>query len=107
MAKRKFFPDHPGLILKEEFLDHMDIKPGTLARALHVSRDRITELVKGMRDITPDTALRLAAFFSMSPEFWLNLQRNYDLVLAEENVDASVLRDIKMSSKSLINNSIS
>lgn len=102
MAKRNIYPDHPGIILKEEFLEPLDIRPGTLASALQVSRDRIAELVKGMRDITPDTALRLAVFFDMSPEFWLNLQYHFDLVKAEKNFSAKTLKAIRISRKSLM-----
>jgi addiction module HigA family antidote len=102
MTKRDIFPDHPGTLLKEEFLEPMGIRPGALAAALHVSRDRITEIVKGERDITPDTALRLGAFFGMSPDFWLNLQRHYDLVIAEKEFSVKMLRQIKVSSKALM-----
>ncbi len=95
MAKRDILPTHPGLLLKEEFLDAMGIRPGTLARALGVSRDRISELTKGQRDITPDTALRLAAFFGTTPDFWLNLQSHHDLVMAEEKLDRDLLAEIR------------
>ncbi len=102
MAKRDVFPDHPGIILKEEFLDQLNIKPGTLAAAIGVSRDRISEIVKGKREITPDTALRLAAFFDMSPDFWMNLQNHYDLVMAERKFSVKVVRAIKLRSRSII-----
>jgi len=95
MTKRDILPTHPGLLLKEEFLDPAGIKPGTLARALGVSRDRISEITKGERDITPDTALRLAAFFGTTAEFWLNLQSHYDLVMAEEGFDEALLSRIR------------
>lgn len=106
MAKRDVFPDHPGIILKEEFLDQMNIKPGTLAAALDVSRDRISEIVKGKREISPDTALRLAAFFDMSPDFWLNLQSHYDLVMAEKKFSIKVVRAIKVRSKSIMHSQL-
>ncbi len=105
MTKRDIYPDHPGILLKEEFLDPMDIKPGTLAVALQVPRDRITEIVKGNRDITPDTALRLSAYFGTSADFWLNLKRHYDLVMAEKEFNSKIFREIKISSKSLIHHS--
>ncbi|WP_374949577.1 HigA family addiction module antitoxin [Mucilaginibacter sp.] len=102
MTKRDIYPDHPGIILKEEFLEPMGIRPGTLSRALQVSRDRIAELVKGKRDVTPDTALRLGAFFDMSPEFWLNLQYHYDLVITEKDFSTKILNSIKMSRKEFV-----
>ena len=101
MAKRDIFPTHPGILLKEEFLDPAGIRPGTLARALGVSRDRISELSKGERDITPDTALRLSAFFGTTADFWLNLQSHYDLVMAEAAFDKDVLMKIRHSAEAL------
>lgn len=95
MAKRDILPTHPGILLKEEFLDPAGIRPGTLARALGVSRDRISEISKGERDITPDTALRLSAFFGTTADFWLNLQSHYDLVMAEEAIDKTLLAEIR------------
>ena len=106
MTKRDVFPVHPGILLKEEFLEPMSIKPGTLAVALQVTRDRITEIVKGKRDITPDTALRLSAFFGTSADFWINLQRHYDLVMAEKEFNSKIFREIRIISKSLIHHSI-
>jgi len=70
---------HPGEILKEEFLEPMGITPYRLAKSIGVQQTRISEIIAGKRDITPDTALRLARFFGMTPGFWLNLQRHYDL----------------------------
>jgi len=101
MARRDILPTHPGVLLKEEFLDPAGIRPGTLARALDVSRDRISELAKGERDITPDTALRLSAFFGTTPDFWLNLQSHYDLVMAEEGFDRELLSRIRHSREAL------
>jgi len=80
---------HPGEILKEEFLDEMGLSVAQLASALDVTRARINEIVRGRRGITADTALRLGWFFKTSPEFWMNLQRQYDLVFA-----ASKLADV-------------
>lgn len=102
MAKRDIYPDHPGIILREEFLYPMNIKPGTLAKALEVSRDRISEIVKGKRDITPDTAVRLGALFGMSPEFWLNLQHHYDLVMTEKKFNPKILKAIQTRRKAIL-----
>ena len=73
---------HPGEILLEEFLKPMKITQNKLALDLHVPAPRIYAIVKGTRSITADTALRLGRYFGTGPEFWINLQSNYDLCLA-------------------------
>lgn len=70
---------HPGEILKEDFLDEMNITPYALAKAIGVDQTRISQLIKGSRSISADTALRLGKFFNVSPEFWLNIQTRFDL----------------------------
>ena len=77
-------PSHPGEILLEEFLLPMDISQRELASAIHVPYQRINELINGKRGITPSTALRLARFFGMSPDFWLNLQLRQDLYKVQQ-----------------------
>jgi antitoxin HigA-1 len=72
-------PIHPGVILREEFLQPLGLSAYALARAIGVPRNRITGIVHGERAVTADTALRLARFFGTSPEFWLGLQMDYDL----------------------------
>jgi addiction module HigA family antidote len=72
-------PIHPGVILKEEFLGPLGLSAYALAKAISVPRNRITGIVQGQRAITADTALRLARFFEMSPEFWLGLQMDYEI----------------------------
>ena len=74
---------HPGEHLAEE-LKALDMSASTLARQLSVATNRITEILNGRRAITGDTALSLAHFFGTSAEFWLNLQKLYELRLAEE-----------------------
>lgn len=73
----------PGEYLKEEFLDPLSLSQNQLARDLDVPPARINDIVHGRRAITADTALRLGKYFSMSPEFWLNLQQNYELRKAQ------------------------
>ena len=80
-------PVHPGEILKEEFLDAFGLTAGKLARALNVPRTRIERIVKGVRVVSPDTALRLSRYFGNTPEFWLNLQRSYDLAVARQDTE--------------------
>lgn len=70
---------HPGIILKEEFLDDMDVTPYRLAKIIDVPANRITEMINGKRSITADTALRFEAFFGLEAQFWMNLQTTYDL----------------------------
>jgi addiction module HigA family antidote len=72
-------PSHPGEILREEFLEPLEIPQTRLAEHLEVSVQRVNELVNGKRGITADTAQRLAAAFKTSPEFWMNLQTQHDL----------------------------
>jgi addiction module HigA family antidote len=72
-------PVHPGEILREEYLEPLDMSAGALAKHLNVPRTRIERLVAGQTGITTDTALRLARFFRTSPEFWMNMQAGYDL----------------------------
>lgn len=81
-------PTHPGEMLLEEFLIPMSISQRDLSAAIHVSYQRINEIINGKRGMTPSTALRLAKFFGMSEDFWMNLQLRRDLYRArklEEN----------------------
>jgi len=71
-------PVHPGAILLEEWLKPLGISRYVLAKAIGVAPRRISEIVKGRRGITVDTALRLAAFFGADAQIWLNLQTHYD-----------------------------
>ena len=73
---------HPGEILMEEFLKPMGISQNKLAMDIHVPAPRINAIVKGARAISADTALRLGRYFGTGPEFWINLQSNYDLCVA-------------------------
>ena len=77
-------PTHPGEMLLEEFLKPMDLSQRQLADAIRVPYQRVNELVNQRRGITPSTAMRLAKFFSMSADFWLNLQQRWDLFKARE-----------------------
>ena len=79
MAKRKFDPVHPGVVLAEDFLKGMEISQYRLAKGIGVPPRRINEIVLGKRAITADTALRLAHYFGTSEPFWMALQASYDL----------------------------
>lgn len=86
---------HPGEVLREEYLDPLDMSPNALAQALRVPATRIGEIVNERRSVTADTALRLARFFRTSPEFWMNLQAAYELRKAAEDVGAKIEEDVK------------
>lgn len=77
-------PTHPGEMLYEEFLKPMGITQRELADSIHVPYQRINEIINGRRGITPSTALRLAKYFGVSPDFWLNLQLRWDLYFAQK-----------------------
>ena len=70
---------HPGEILSEDFLKPMGLSAYRLSKGANIDQTRISEIIRGKRSVTADTALRLARFFGNSPEFWLNLQAHYDL----------------------------
>ena len=76
-------PVHPGEILREEYLSPLNMSAGALAKKLRVPRTRIERLVVEQTAMTPDTALRLAAFFRTSPQFWMNMQTSYDLKVTQ------------------------
>ena len=90
-------PTHPGEMLREEFLVPMNITQRELAEAIHVPYQRINELVNQKRGVTPSTALRLAKFFGISPDFWLNLQMRWELYKAQktENKEIESIQDYK------------
>jgi len=90
-------PSHPGEVLKEVYLDPLDMSAIALARELHVPRTRIERLVKGETGVSADTAMRLAKFFGTTPEYWLNLQRAWDLARAREQVDVSDITPLKVA----------
>lgn len=87
-------PTHPGEMLLEEFLNPMGLTQRELADAIHVPYQRINEIVNGRRGITPSTALRLAKFFGLSVDFWMNLQVRWDLYFAQQD-EKSVLQSIQ------------
>ncbi len=87
-------PTHPGEMLWEEFLQPMSISQKQLSEAIHVPYQRINEIVNGRRRVTPSTALRLAKFFGVSEDFWMNLQLRWDLFKAKRTEERA-LRSIK------------
>lgn len=87
-------PIHPGVTLLEDFLKPMGITPYRLAKEIHVPSNRITEIINGRRDITADTALRLARYFGTDAQSWINLQTGFDLECANAEL-ADTLRLIR------------
>ncbi len=77
--------EHPGIMLKEDFLDDLGIKQGSFAKAIGVDRAAIKKIVDGKRAISADMALRFSLFFDMSAGFWLNLQKDYELRIAKRD----------------------
>jgi antitoxin HigA-1 len=85
---------HPGEILADE-LQELGMSAAELARTLHVPTNRITQILNGQRAITADTALRLGQWFGTGPELWLNLQKAYELRLAQQQVGKEIQQTIK------------
>lgn len=81
MLPQNRIPTHPGVVLLEEFLDPLGLTQVELARHLGVPNQRINEVVRGKRGVTPETAWLLSQAFDTSPEFWMNLQANHDLAV--------------------------
>ncbi|PKN63453.1 MAG: addiction module antidote protein, HigA family [Deltaproteobacteria bacterium HGW-Deltaproteobacteria-15] len=94
MKKKELNPVHPGEVLEEEFLKPLNLSQNKLAVNIGVPPRRINEIVLGKRRITADTALRLARFFGISPEFWLGLQSQYDLDLAAEELGDRLEKEV-------------
>ena len=95
MNAKKIDPIHPGEILFEEFLKPMNLSQNRLAMDIRVPARRINEIVHGKRRISADTALRLARFFDNSPQFWLGLQMDYDLDVAEDKLSDRLDQEIQ------------
>ncbi|NLG01225.1 MAG: HigA family addiction module antidote protein [Lentisphaerae bacterium] len=91
---KKIPPVHPGKILQEEFLRPLDISQNRLGKELGVSPRRINEIIRGKRAITADTALRLSRHFGNSASFWLGLQMDYDLDVADDALSSRINREV-------------
>ncbi|MDR4504891.1 MAG: HigA family addiction module antitoxin [Candidatus Scalindua sp.] len=96
MSTEKIKPIHPGEILLEEFLKPMRLSQNQLANDIGVPPRRINEIVHGKRRVTADTALRLAYYFKMSPQFWLGLQMDYDLDIAEDKLSERLEKEVNI-----------
>ncbi len=92
-------PVHPGEILKQDFLSPMGISQYRLAKEIYLSQHCISKIVNGKASITADTALRLSLFFSTTPDLWLNLQKQYDIKIAQIELEK---RKIKINAFELV-----
>ena len=90
----KFALIHPGEILKSEFLDELDLTAYAFSKAIKMNRSGVSDIINGSRAITAETALRFARFFGNSPQFWLNLQDEYDLRMADRRIGRQITREI-------------
>ena len=95
MFRKKIKPIHPGEVLKEEFLEPLNVTEYRLAKNIAVSPRRINEIIHGTRAITANTALRLAKHFTTSPQFWLNLQSRYELEIQAEEIAEVLQKQVK------------
>ncbi len=90
----RYAPIHPGEILKTEFLDELGITPYALAKNTGIDKGNLSRIINGKSAISADTALRLAKFFSTSPDSWMNLQSRYDLELAKDHGLRRIEREV-------------
>lgn len=94
MKLRERKPIHPGEVLSEDVLAELNMSGRQLADVLKVSPNRISEILRGRRAITADTALRLSRWLGTSPDFWLNLQQMYDLEVARMRAEETIEREV-------------
>ncbi len=99
MRSKKIKTIHPGEILLEEFLKPMNISQTRLALDIGVPTGRINDIVLEKRGITADTALRLARYFGVSPQFWLGLQMDYDLDIQEDKLSNLLEKEVRIYAK--------
>lgn len=92
---KKMNPIHPGEVLLEEFLIPMNLSQNKIATDIGVPPRRINEIVHGRRRVTADTALRLAHYFKMSPQFWMGLQVDYDLDVEKDRLAGRLANEVK------------
>jgi len=95
MKTKKLPPVHPGEILLHDFMEPLGLTQYALAKALGVTPIRVSQIVRGQRAITADTALRLSRYFGTRPDWWLDLQSHYDLELAADRAEVRIARTVK------------
>src|SRR3954462_7227204 len=92
-------PVHPGEMLRQEFMKPLGLSINGLALELHVPVTRVSEIVNERRGITADTALRLARYFGTSPDFWMNIQKDYELILARQKSLRTIEKQVRRRTK--------
>ena len=88
-------PIHPGVTLQEDFMEPYQLSANSLAKALGIPQNRVSDIVRGRRGITADTALRLERAFGVSAAFWLNLQAQYELEVAQQETGSIIRKTVK------------
>lgn len=91
---QKRAPQHPGVILKTEFLARHGITAYRVAKETGMTAQRVAEVLAGQRSITPDTDLRLSTYFDLAPGFWLRAQADYDISVAMKGIGAAIAREV-------------
>jgi antitoxin HigA-1 len=99
MRSEKMKPIHPGEVLSEDYLKPLGMSQNALAKAIGVPADRISEIVRGRRGITGDTAVRLAHYFNTTPELWIGLQADYEIELAGDRLAGELKKMPRFKSK--------
>jgi addiction module HigA family antidote len=102
MTQRKLASVHPGEILSEEFLRPLGLSQYRLAKEVRVPARRISDIVRGLRSITADTALRLARYFGTSERFWLNLQSRYDLEVQRDRLGNRLQTEVRVHAQTKV-----
>jgi addiction module HigA family antidote len=95
MKTKKLPPVHPGEILLHDFMEPLALSQYALAKAIDVTPMRVSQIVRGQRAVTADTALRLSRYFGTRPGWWLDLQSFYDLEVAADKIEARIARTVK------------
>jgi antitoxin HigA-1 len=95
MKTKKLPPVHPGEILLHDFMEPLGLSQYALAKAIGVTPMRVSQIVRGQRAITVDTALRLSRYFGTRPGWWLDLQSYYDLEVAADDLELHIARTVK------------
>jgi len=98
-TKQKLPNIHPGEVLLEEFLKPMELSQYRLAKDLYIPQTRVSQIIKGKRSITADTALRLSKYFGTSARFWLGLQTDYDLEASTETLEGELAKIQQIDTK--------
>jgi addiction module HigA family antidote len=100
MKTKKMPPVHPGEILLHDFMEPLRLSQSALAKAIGVTPMRVSQIVRGQRAVTADTALRLSRYFGTRPGWWLDLQTFYDLEATADQLEARIARTVKPRSLS-------